>query len=224
LTPAPKGADWEGEWNALFARYRAEYPDAAAELDRRLACGFPPDWEELAWNFIHATQERGEEIRHPGGFPAGAGSLQPHFPSLVGGSADLTESTGIPWIGCRPVDFEHPDGNLIYYGAREFAMNAIMNGLALHGGYVPFGGTFLMFADYGRSAIRMSALMKLRCVFVLTHDSIGVGGDGPDPSAGRACRQPADYSRPVGVADLRHHGNGGGLESGAGATLTARPP
>jgi transketolase len=96
-------------------------------------------------------------------------------------------------------------------------MNAIMNGLALHGGYVPFGGTFLMFADYGRSAIRMSALMKLRCMFVFTHDSIGVGGDGPDPPADRACRQPADHSRSVGVADLRHHGNRGGLESGAGA-------
>jgi transketolase len=103
----------------------------------------------------------------------------PHFLSLVGGSADLAESTGIPWAGSRPVDFEHPDGNLIFYGAREFAMNAIMNGLALHGGYIPFGGTFLMFADYGRSAIRMSALMKIRCMFVLTHDSIGVGGDGP---------------------------------------------
>jgi transketolase len=154
-------------------------PDAAAELDRRLACGFPPDWQELAWNFIHATQERGEEIATRVASQRALEAYSPHFPSLVGGSADLTESTGIPWIGCRPVDFEHPDGNLIYYGAREFAMNAIMNGLALHGGYVPFGGTFLMFADYGRSAIRMSALIKLRCVFVLTHDSIGVGGDGP---------------------------------------------
>jgi transketolase len=174
-----KGADWEGEWNDMFARYRAEYPDAAAELDRRLACGFPPDWQELAWSFIQATQERREDIATRVASQRALEAYNPYFPSLVGGSADLTESTGIPWIGCRPVDFEHPDGNLIYYGAREFAMYAIMNGLALHGGYVPFGGTFLMFADYGRSAIRMSALMKLRCVFVLTHDSIGVGGDGP---------------------------------------------
>ena len=174
-----KGADWEGEWNQRFARYRAEYPEPAAELDRRLACGFPDDWETLAWNFIHATQEQREDLATRVASQRALQAYGPHFPSLVGGSADLTESTGIPWSGCRPVDFAHPDGNLIYYGAREFAMNAIMNGLALHGGYIPFGGTFLMFADYGRSAIRMAALMKLRCMFVLTHDSIGVGGDGP---------------------------------------------
>ena len=174
-----KGADWEGEWNQMFARYRAEYPEPAAELDRRLACGFPDDWETLAWNFIHATQEQREDLATRVASQRALQAYGPHFPSLVGGSADLTESTGIPWSGCRPVDFAHPDGNLIYYGAREFAMNAIMNGLALHGGYIPFGGTFLMFADYGRSAIRMAALMKLRCMFVLTHDSIGVGGDGP---------------------------------------------
>ena len=174
-----RGAAWEGEWNELFSRYRVKYPEVAAEFERRLACGFPPDWEELAWNFIQATQERREDIATRVASQRALEAYGPHFPSLVGGSADLTESTGIPWVGCRPVDFQHPDGNLIYYGAREFAMDAIMNGLALHGGYVPFGGTFLMFADYGRSAIRMSALMKLRCMFVLTHDSIGVGGDGP---------------------------------------------
>ncbi len=174
-----KGVHWETEWNERFARYRAEYPEPAAEFERRLACGFPSNWEELAWTFIHATQERHENLATRVASQRALQAYGPHFPSLVGGSADLTESTGIPWSGCRPVDFEHPDGNLIYYGAREFAMNAIMNGLALHGGYVPFGGTFLMFADYGRSAIRMAALMKLRCMFVLTHDSIGVGGDGP---------------------------------------------
>ena len=174
-----KGAAWEAEWNALFARYRVENPDAAAELDRRLACGFPEDWEALAWSFIQATQQRSENIATRVASQRALEAYSPHFPSLVGGSADLTESTGIPWVGCRPVDFEHPDGNLIYYGAREFAMYAVMNGLALHGGYVPFGGTFLMFSDYGRSAIRMSSLMNLRCIFVLTHDSIGVGGDGP---------------------------------------------
>ncbi len=174
-----KGANWESAWDDLFARYRAEFPEPAAEFERRIACGFPPDWEELAWSFIHATQERCENIATRVASQRALQAYGPHFPSLVGGSADLTESTGIPWSGCRPVDFEHPDGNLIYYGAREFAMYAIMNGLALHGGYVPFGGTFLMFADYGRSAIRMAALIKLRCMFVLTHDSIGVGGDGP---------------------------------------------
>ena len=174
-----KGAQLESAWNDLFARYRAQNPEAAAELDRRLACGFPEDWEELAWNFIHATQQRAENIATRIASQRALQVYGPHFPSLVGGSADLTESTGIPWEGCRPVDFAHPDGNLIYYGAREFSMYAIMNGLALHGGYVPFAGTFLMFSDYGRNAIRMSALMKIRCVFVLTHDSIGVGGDGP---------------------------------------------
>ena len=174
-----KGAALESAWNDLFARYREQNPEAAAELDRRLACGFPDDWEELAWNFIHATQQRAENIATRIASQRALQVYGPHFPSLVGGSADLTESTGIPWEGCRPVDFAHPDGNLIYYGAREFSMYAIMNGLALHGGYVPFAGTFLMFSDYGRNAIRMSALMKIRCVFVLTHDSIGVGGDGP---------------------------------------------
>jgi transketolase len=162
-------------------RYRAEaYPEPKRPSSSGgMACGFPPDWEELAWSFIHATQERRENIATRVASQRALQAYGPHFPSLVGGSADLTESTGIPWSGCRPVDFEHPDGNLIYYGAREFSMYAIMNGLALHGGYVPFGGTFLMFADYGRNAIRMAALIKLRCMFVLTHDSIGVGGDGP---------------------------------------------
>ncbi|MEI2743055.1 MAG: transketolase [Candidatus Competibacter sp.] len=174
-----KGAAWEAEWNEMFGRYRAQFPERAAEFDRRVACGFPDDWNALAWEFIHATQQRREDLATRAGSQRALQFYGPHFPSLVGGSADLAESTGIPWIGSRPVDFEHPDGNLIFYGAREFAMNAIMNGLALHGGYVPFGGTFLMFADYGRSAIRMSALMKIRCMFVLTHDSIGVGGDGP---------------------------------------------
>ena len=174
-----KGAAWEAEWNTMLANYQAQYPDAAAELTQRLACGFPSNWEELAWEFIQATQQRAENIATRAASQRALEAYGPHFPSLVGGSADLMESTGIPWRGCRPVDFEHPDGNLIFYGAREFAMNAIMNGLALHGGYVPFGGTFLMFADYGRSAIRMSALMQIRCMFVLTHDSIGVGGDGP---------------------------------------------
>lgn len=174
-----KGAHWEADWNDLFARYREQFPDMAAEFDRRLACGFPDQWEAMAWEFIQATQQRREELATRAGSQRALEFYGPHFPSLVGGSADLAESTGIPWVGSRPVDFENPDGNLIFYGAREFAMNAIMNGLALHGGYVPFGGTFLMFADYGRSAIRMSALMKIRCMFVLTHDSIGVGGDGP---------------------------------------------
>ncbi|MGB4876412.1 MAG: transketolase [Candidatus Competibacter sp.] len=175
----PKGAAWEAEWNEMFSRYRTQFPERAAEFDRRIACGFPDDWDAIAWEFIHATQQRREDLATRAGSQRALEFYGPHFPSLVGGSADLAESTGIPWVGSRPVDFEHPDGNLIFYGAREFAMNAIMNGLALHGGYVPFGGTFLMFADYGRSAIRMSALMKIRCMFVLTHDSIGVGGDGP---------------------------------------------
>ncbi len=147
-----KGAVWEQEWNELFDRYRTRYPEVAAEFERRLACGFPPDWENLAWNFIQATQERCEDLATRVASQRALETYGPHFLSLVGGSADLTESTGIPWVGCRPVDFEHPDGNLIFYGAREFAMNAIMNGLALHGGYVPFGGTFLMFADLQAAA------------------------------------------------------------------------
>ncbi len=174
-----KGAVWETEWNGMFSRYCVQFPKMASEFMKRLACEFPVDWDKISWNFIHSTQQRCENLATRAASQRALEFYGPHFPSLVGGSADLAESTGIPWVGSRPVDFEHPDGNLIFYGAREFAMNAIMNGLALHGGYVPFGGTFLMFADYGRSAIRMAALMKIRCVFILTHDSIGVGGDGP---------------------------------------------
>ncbi|PIE82698.1 MAG: transketolase [Candidatus Contendobacter odensis] len=174
-----KGTAWEEEWNDLFARYQVAYPKRAAEFERRMVGSFPEDWEEIAWDYIEAAQLRHEDLATRAASQRALQVYAPHFPGLVGGSADLTESTGIPWAGCRPLDFEHPDGNLMFYGAREFAMNAIMNGLALHGGFIPFGGTFLMFADYGRNAIRMASLMKLRCMFVLTHDSIGVGGDGP---------------------------------------------
>jgi len=174
-----RGADWEASWNALFSAYQAAYPELAAELQQRLSGNFPADWQAQAWSFIQATQDGGEALATRIASQRALNAYGPLFPSLIGGSADLTESNGIPWQGCQGLSRARPDGNLIYYGAREFAMYAIMNGLALHGGFIPFGGTFLMFSDYGRNAMRMAALMNLRCVFVLTHDSIGVGGDGP---------------------------------------------
>lgn len=175
----PKGAIWEDEWNNLFEEYKKLFPKMAKEFLQRLTCSFPNSWDQISWNFIQATQLKHEAIATRAASQKALDFYSPYFPSLVGGSADLAESTGIIWTGSKPVNYNQPDGNLIFYGAREFAMNAIMNGLALHGGYIPFGSTFLIFADYGRSAIRMSALMKIRCIFILTHDSIGVGGDGP---------------------------------------------
>jgi transketolase len=212
-----RGAGGEDEWNVLFARYRAEYPERAAEFDRRLACGFPETWQTIGLEVHPPNQQDAHEDLATRAASQRAGVLRPALPSLVGGSADLAESTGIPWAGCAQWISRHPDGNLIYYGAREFAMNAIMNGLALHGGYIPFGGTFLMFADYGRSAIRMSALMKIALYVHADPRFYRRRRRWPDASAGRTCGQLADHPRSLSLADLRYHGDRRGLEDGAGA-------
>ncbi|EGI4736215.1 transketolase [Escherichia coli] len=174
-----KGAQVQQEWDALFADYAKQWPELAAEFTRRMKGDLPAGWAENMQKYVHDLQS------HPAALATRQVSQKclNHFadmlPELMGGSADLS-----PFNLTRhqkSVDFtgENPAGNYISYGVREFGMSAIMNGLALHGGFIPYGGTFLMFMEYARNALRMAALMKIRSVFVYTHDTIGLGEDGP---------------------------------------------
>ncbi len=178
-----RGARLEAEWRGRMDAYRAAWPELAEELERRLRGALPADW-------LDASAAAVEDIAREGAAAATRKASQialerfaPHLPELVGGSADLTDSNLTTWTGSRPIARDAPDGNYLYFGVREFAMCAIVNGMALHGGAIPYAGTFLVFSDYARNAIRMAALMRLRAVFVLTHDSIGLGEDGPTHQA-----------------------------------------
>lgn len=173
-----KGAAWEGDWQRKFDRYAQAHPELAAEYKRRMARELPANWFDAAKKAIAATNEKGETVATRKASQLAINALAPTLPEFVGGSADLTGSNLTNWSGCRAVSGKTP-GNYISYGVREFGMSHIMNGMALHGGILPFGGTFLMFSEYARNAIRMSALMKQRVIYVLTHDSIGLGEDGP---------------------------------------------
>ncbi|HFI4634116.1 TPA: transketolase [Escherichia coli] len=174
-----KGAQVQQEWDALFADYAKQWPELAAEFTRRMKGDLPADWAENMQKYVHDLQS------HPAALATRQVSQKclNHFadmlPELMGGSADLSPSNLTRHQ--KSVDFtgENPAGNYISYGVREFGMSAIMNGLALHGGFIPYGGTFLMFMEYARNALRMAALMKIRSVFVYTHDTIGLGEDGP---------------------------------------------
>ncbi|MCS7221780.1 MAG: transketolase [Anaerolineae bacterium] len=170
-----EGAQREQAWNALFARYRAEYPDLAAELERVMAGELPEGWD--AHLPVFQTGDKDIATRAASGRTLDA--LVPAIPELIGGSADLTPSNNTRAKGVeivKPGDFR---GRYIHFGVREHGMGGILNGLALHGGLIPFGGTFLVFSDYMRPSIRLAAMMGLRVVFVFTHDSIFVGEDGP---------------------------------------------
>ena len=173
-----KGAKTEAEWNARFASYAAEYPELAAEFKRRMAGELPANWKEATDALIAETNAKAENLATRQSSQKVIGGLAPTLPEFLGGSADLTGSN---LTSCS--SFKHVSGkevgNYISYGVREFGMFAIMNGMALHGGLLPFGGTFHMFSDYAKSALRMAALMKIRTIAVLTHDSIGQGEDGP---------------------------------------------
>jgi transketolase len=173
-----KGAEKETEWNTRFAAYAAEYPELATEFERRMAGQLPTNWEEASAAFIAETNAKAENLASRQASQKVIAGLAPTLPEFLGGSADLTGSN---LTSCS--SFKHVSGkemgNYISYGVREFGMFAIMNGMALHGGLLPFGGTFHMFSDYAKSALRMSALMKIRTIAVLTHDSIGQGEDGP---------------------------------------------
>ena len=173
-----KGAGLEKLWNNKFAEYRAAFPAEAAEFERRTKGDLPANWAEHAAKAIAQTNEKAETIATRKASQNAINALVPALPEFLGGSADLTGSNLTNWTGAHHVHGTKP-GNYISYGVREFGMAHIMNGMALHGGLLPFGGTFLMFSEYARNALRMSALMKQRVIYVFTHDSIGLGEDGP---------------------------------------------
>ena len=173
------GSKAEQQWNEKFAAYQAEFPELAAEFTRRMAGELPADFDEKASAYIREVAEKGENIASRKASQNCLNAFGPMLPELLGGSADLAGSNLTLWDGCKPVVQEDASGNYMYYGVREFGMAAIMNGVALHGGLVPYGATFLMFMEYARNAVRMSALMRQRVIYVFTHDSIGWAEDGP---------------------------------------------
>lgn len=186
--PADIYAEWdakeagkavEAEWDKRFAAYAAAFPELASELKRRLSGELPADFSEKATAYIAEVAAKGETIASRKASQNTLNAFGPLLPEFLGGSADLAGSNLTLWKGCKGVSAEDASGNYMYYGVREFGMTAIMNGIALHGGLVPYGATFLMFMEYARNAVRMSALMKQRVIHVYTHDSIGLGEDGP---------------------------------------------
>lgn len=175
-----RGKAAERAWNTMFAEYAAAYPGPAAEFSRRMRGELPPSWLTALAHVGVAAYKAGEAVATRIASRNVLNGLLPDaVPELLGGAADLSPSVNTQWNGARPVTAKDTSGKYITYGVREFAMGAVMNGLALHGGHIPYGGTFLVFSDYARGAIRLSALMKQRVIWVLTHDSIGVGEDGP---------------------------------------------
>jgi transketolase len=178
-----KGGAAEAAWDKKFAAYEAEHPQLAAAFKRRMAGELPSDWAAKADAFVTQCNE---EAKSPATRQASLNSIEAYaavLPELFGGSADLGCSNLTEWSGYKPMRGDMPAANYVNYGVREFGMAAIMNGVALHGGLIPFGATFLMFSEYARNAIRMAALMKIRSIFVFTHDSIGLGEDGPTHQA-----------------------------------------
>ncbi len=173
-----KGQALESNWDTLLKSYGEKFPQEAAELARRMAGELPGDLNKAVDAYIAACVEKKETIATRKASQNAIQALAPVLPEFLGGSADLTGSNLTNWKECVAVRADQA-GNHINYGVREFGMSAIMNGIALHGGYIPFGATFLTFSDYSRNALRMAALMKLRSIFVFTHDSIGLGEDGP---------------------------------------------
>jgi transketolase len=177
-----RGAEAHARWNARFARYRERWPADAAEFERRMRGELPAGFAARLADAFEATAARADALATRKASQNALDAIAPGLPELFGGSADLTGSNLTNFKGCVTAGRDQP-GNHLSYGVREFGMAAIMNGLALHGGFVPYGGTFLTFSDYSRNAIRMAALMRQRVVHVLTHDSIGLGEDGPTHQA-----------------------------------------
>ncbi len=169
----------EAEWNSRFEAYAAAYPAEAAEFKRRIAGDLPADWSEKSDAFVASVVAKAETIASRKASQNALDGFGPLLPELLGGSADLAGSNLTLWKGCKGVSKGDASGNYVYYGVREFGMSAIMNGAVLHGGFIPYGATFLMFSEYARNALRMAALMKVPSIFVYTHDSIGLGEDGP---------------------------------------------
>ncbi|MFV8783438.1 transketolase [Microbulbifer sp. SA54] len=174
-----KGEAQEDEWNDIFEDYKETHPELAAEFERRMKGELPADFLQKADEYIRQCQADAEKIASRKASQNALNAYGPLLPEFLGGSADLAGSNLTIWSGSKGVSADDASGNYVYYGVREFGMSAIMNGIALHGGFVPYGATFLMFMEYARNAVRMAALMKQRVVFVYTHDSIGLGEDGP---------------------------------------------
>ena len=178
-----RGEKLESEWNETFATYEAAHPELAAEYKRRMKGELPANWSDIAKNYIAACNDKAETIASRKASQNAIEAFAAHLPEMLGGSADLTGSNLTNWSGSVVIDGDNKEGNYISYGVREFAMSAIDNGVALHGGLLPYSGTFLMFSEYARNALRMAALMKVQNIFVYTHDSIGLGEDGPTHQA-----------------------------------------
>jgi transketolase len=176
-TAKRKGARRENEWKKLFAGYAQQFPQQAAEFQRRMAGSLPADWSAKVEGLIAGVVAKAENIATRKASQNALEALVPALPEMVGGSADLAGSNLTMVKESKPVSTA--GGNYVFYGVREFGMAAIMNGLSLYGGFIPYGGTFLTFSDYARNALRMAALMKIRAIYVFTHDSIGLGEDGP---------------------------------------------
>ena len=176
-----RGEKLESDWNNSFASYSEAYPDLASEFKRRVAGELPEEWESVSAEFITSVDSSSIATRQSSKVALDA--FGPILPEVIGGSADLTGSNLTQWNGSTVNSKSNPQGNYIFFGVREFGMAAIVNGFALHGGFIPYGATFLMFSEYARNAIRMAALMGIQSIIVLTHDSIGLGEDGPTHQA-----------------------------------------
>lgn len=174
-----RGASAQQQWQEQLECYRAEFPELAAELERRLARRLPEQFAEQADAWIAECQQKGDSLATRKASQNCLEKYGPLLPELLGGSADLAASNLTLWKDATGITSEQPGGNYLFYGVREFGMAAIMNGIALHGGFVPYGATFLVFMEYCRNAVRVAALMKQQSIFVFTHDSIGLGEDGP---------------------------------------------
>ena len=174
-----KGVVAQSGWVAILDAYRDAHPDLAAEFERRTSGELPVDFSAKADAYIQECQDKMEKVASRKASQNCLNAYGPMLPELLGGSADLAGSNLTIWSGSKDISSENADGNYIYYGVREFGMSAMMNGIALHGGFINYGATFLMFMEYARNAVRMAAIMKQQSIFVYTHDSIGLGEDGP---------------------------------------------
>ena len=173
------GAQAEAAWNGALEGYRSAYPELADEFERRMRGELPDEFMKGVDDFIAQCVANESDVASRKASQQAIAALAPTLPELLGGSADLAGSNLTLWPEAKGADASDAEGNYIYYGVREFAMAAMMNGIALHGGFIPFGGTFLIFMEYARNAVRMAALMRQRAIYVFTHDSVGLGEDGP---------------------------------------------
>ncbi|MFT5448317.1 MAG: transketolase [Gammaproteobacteria bacterium] len=178
-----RGEAFEKAWDTTFEEYRKSHPKSAREFLRRMRGALPEDFDSIARSAIARVSDEAPQVATRKASEMALEALGPSLPELLGGSADLTGSNNTKWSGSKLIDAASAGGNYLNYGVREFAMSAIGSGIALHGGFIPYSGTFLVFSEYARNALRMAALMKLRNIFVYTHDSIGLGEDGPTHQA-----------------------------------------